>query len=232
MNLVVDIGNTFTKLGFFDHDELVHTEILEDQSLWSKYKQEADHILISSVRGEVFEQEKHVMYLNAQTSVPVNIKYKTPQTLGADRLAGVIGAKVLYPNENCLLIDCGTCITFDFIDAENNYYGGSISPGLEMKFKALSNFTAALPLVQKKSEAALIGDTTENSILSGVINGTVAEIEQMIRNYSHKYEPLKVILTGGDSNFFESKLKAPIFVQPKILLIGLNRILKYNVENA
>jgi type III pantothenate kinase len=136
----------------------------------------------------------------------------------------------MFPNSNILVIDAGTCITYDFIDKNGVYQGGAISPGINLKLKALNTFTQKLPLIEFKNEFVLIGQTTEESILSGVLNGTIAEIEGIIGYYSHSFSDLKTIICGGASNFFESKIKAPIFVVPELVLIGLNRILQYNVS--
>ncbi len=147
-----------------------------------------------------------------------------------DRLAGVCGAIELFKETDTLVIDAGTCITYDFVDKQKNYFGGSISPGLKMRFKAVHTFTAKLPLVDSANAVGLIGDSTESSIQSGVINGMIAEIEGIIMRYQDKYPGLRVILCGGDTAFFENKLKASIFAAPDLVLIGLNSILIYNVN--
>jgi type III pantothenate kinase len=162
--------------------------------------------------------------------MPLKILYKTPATLGVDRLAAACGARALFPLQHCLTIDAGTCVTFDFIDMDGNYYGGAISPGMNMRFQALHTFTARLPLVSPAGEANLIGDSTESSIRSGVINGLAAEIDGIIHQYQLKFEGLRAILCGGDALFFENKLKASIFASPELVLVGLNSILIYNVN--
>ncbi len=230
MNLIVDIGNTRIKTCTFEKNVPGAVQILESEDQLNESIKKHKACIISSVRKLKSSYPANTIVLSHKTSLPIVNAYGSPQTLGMDRLAGVVGCNYLYPDANCLLIDCGTCITFDFIDSAATYQGGSISPGLEMKFKALNNFTDALPLVEHKNEVDLIGKTTEESIQSGVINGTVAEIDQMILSYQNKFDNLVVVLTGGDAQFFESKLKATIFAQPKIVLIGLNRILEYNVE--
>jgi type III pantothenate kinase len=142
----------------------------------------------------------------------------------------VIGANYLFPEADCLVIDAGTCITMDFVDRDKNYHGGSIAPGLEMKFRALHTFTQKLPLIQRTPEAVpLAGRNTAEAIRSGVLHGTVAELNGIIDAYRRQSPQLQVVLCGGDAAFFETNLKAPIFVVPELVLIGLNRILNYNV---
>jgi type III pantothenate kinase len=238
MNLVIDSGNTAMKLGVFEGDklrEMIPHLPLEGLRIVSK-RIDPQNVIISSVSTEAdeiracFSNTTQTILLNAETRLPFKNLYKTPQTLGTDRLASVAGAKKLYPDHHCLVIDAGTCIKFDFIDKENNYEGGSISPGLSLRFKALNNFTARLPLVVRKDEAELIGKSTEEAILSGVMNGALAEVGSMIESYKTLFPDLKVIICGGDSSFFESKIKQSIFAVPELVLIGLNRILEYNVS--
>ena len=146
-----------------------------------------------------------------------------------DRIASACGAFQLFPRENTLSIDAGTCITYEFTDADGNYRGGGISPGLNMRFKAVHTFTAKLPLISAKQNAPLVGNTTETSIQSGVINGLIAEIDGIIDRYQREFGAVRVILCGGDTRFFENQLKASIFASPELVLIGLNSILNYNV---
>jgi type III pantothenate kinase len=172
----------------------------------------------------------NVFVLDHQLPVPLLNEYETPQTLGKDRLAAVAGASATHPDKDCLVIDMGTCITYDCIRADRHYLGGSISPGLRMRFKALHTFTARLPLLEPAADARLIGKNTHDAILSGVINGIVAEIEGIISKYQTIFPKIDVIFCGGDANFFESKIKQRIFVIPELVLIGLNRILEHNVS--
>ena len=160
--------------------------------------------------------------------LPIQIKYKTPKTLGVDRIAAVCGAIDIFPNKDSLVIDAGTAITYDFVDRQGNYEGGAISPGIEMRFEALHTFTERLPLVTKTGDLPLIGSSTETCIRSGVLNGAIAEMEGIIINYKQLYPDLGVVLCGGDSLFFENKLKPTIFAAPDLVLSGLNRILLHN----
>lgn len=233
MNLVIDFGNTRIKGGIFDADKLVQMEIgIEKiQQLISDYKPE--HILASSV--SVSEEEikgllnRNVIFLSHTTKLPFQLQYKTPQTLGLDRIAAVAGAQSLFPNQNCLIIDTGTCITYDILDRDNNHLGGSISPGIAMRFKALNTFTAKLPLVELNESIELTGTTTIGAIQSGVLHGITGEMKQIIRMYKDKFATLRIIICGGDAKFFENKLKEGIFAAPDLVLTGLNRILQYNV---
>jgi len=237
MDLLIDSGNTFIKVAFCSCnsiDEVNQVEGLEElKAIGVKYKPE--NILISSVNKEVSEIQKcfptsKTVHLSYLTPIPIKNLYASPATLGMDRLAGVIGASELFKGENCLCIDAGTCITYDLIDSNNQYLGGSISPGIDMRFRALHTFTAKLPLIERKSNVKLIGGTTEESIQSGVLHGVIKELEGIIDNYKKEYKALKIIITGGDAIFFESNLKGSIFVEPNLLFIGLKRILEYNVS--
>ena len=236
MNLLIDSGNTYTKAALCDERKIVELiqikNIEEFKSVNEKYS--PANVIISSVNKvasdilALFPKSKTFL-LDANLPVPIKNLYKTPTTLGMDRLADVIGATTLFPGKPCLCIDAGTCITYDFIDEEGQYLGGSIAPGLEMRFKALHTFTAKLPLVKKQENELLIGNTTESAILSGVQVGVVKEMEGIIQDYKTKYQGLKIIITGGDSSFFESRIKDTIFVVPELLFLGLKRIVEYNV---
>ncbi|HVD97845.1 MAG TPA: type III pantothenate kinase [Cytophagaceae bacterium] len=237
MNLLIDSGNTFTKAALCDEHkilQIVHTNQPEDFiEIEKKYKPAA--VIISSVNKAAAEilrmfPNARTIQLNADTPVPIQNLYKTPATLGMDRLAGVIGASTLFPQKNCLCIDAGTCITYDLLDAQGRYLGGSIGPGLEMRFKALHTFTARLPLIHQQEKANLTGNTTETSILSGVQIGIVKEMEGIVAEYKTFYPDLQIIITGGDAGFFESRIKDTIFVAPDLLFLGLKRILEYNVS--
>jgi type III pantothenate kinase len=241
MNLVIDIGNTLAKAAIFDHDKLkfFYSYTLLDEktfiSLLSKHN-EINSIIVSSVTQQNLGFEKYLegqkyFELNSTTRLPIINLYKTPETLGKDRLSAAVGANSIFENANVLSIDAGTCIKYDFVNDKNEYLGGAISPGLQMRFKALKDYTQLLPLVEPENRIQLIGDTTQTSILSGVVNGMVAEIENIIQQYQLKYKDLKLILTGGDSDFFAKELKSSIFAEPYLILIGLNRILNYNLQH-
>ena len=241
MNLTIDIGNTSTKIALFDKKQPVKFYDNFDLSkiISLIIEKQVDKTIISSVKKdnerfmELIQKYCKIIELDHLTPLPIHNLYETPQTMGMDRLAAVVGANHLNKGKNCLVIDAGTCITVDFIDKKGYYQGGSISPGLNMKFKALHNFTDNLPLLKREIEEIrefeLIGKNTHDAIRSGVINGTVAELEGIIRAYYNKYDDLKVVICGGNAKFFETKIKTPIFVIPELVLIGLNEIL---IKNA
>jgi type III pantothenate kinase len=166
--------------------------------------------------------------LDSKLPLPITIKYATPETLGVDRIAGVCGAQQKFPGEPCLVIDAGTCITYDFINHDGEFLGGAISPGMMMRFQAVHTFTSKLPLVSRPEKVVLIGDSTETCIQSGVIHGIVEELNGTIRRYQEEFAGLRVILCGGDARFFENNLKGAIFAVPELVLSGLNSILNYN----
>ncbi len=191
-------------------------------------------IIISSVAsinetlGNYLQDRASSTFLNSETPLPIINDYLSPETLGNDRIANVVGAKSVFPNHNALVIDLGTCMKFDFITDKGVYKGGAISPGLNMRYKALHQFTDQLPLIEPVDVADLIGNSTINSINSGVFNGMLAEIKGIIYQYKLLSTDLKVILTGGDLRFFSIHLKNDIFAAPYLTLEGLNEILLYN----
>ena len=168
--------------------------------------------------------------LNFRTVLPIVNGYRTPETLGLDRLAAAVGARTFFPGEDLLVIDAGTALTFDLIEQNGVFLGGNISPGMRTRFRSLNEFTRNLPLVEEADLWPLIGETTEEAIRAGVLNGMVLEIDGMIDLLRKKYPRIQPVLTGGDAGFFERRLKNHIFVKFEITLIGLNRILEYNVE--
>ncbi len=239
MNLAIDIGNTFCKLGKFEKDK--ETEILTalnlEQILPIIKKEKPSQVILSTVRkhNDAFWAEiqahSRLMVLSQQTPVPIHNHYETPHTLGLDRLAGVVGAKTYFPDKNCLVVDIGTCITFDLIDKDHHYWGGNIAPGMHLRLRAMHEFTAKLPLLEVTEyelSENILGRQTTQAMLNGVIQGIKYEIQGLYQELSKKYRDLHLILSGGDATFFESKLKQPIFAVPFLNLIGLNTILEYN----
>ncbi|RFZ81793.1 type III pantothenate kinase [Mucilaginibacter terrenus] len=237
-NLVVDIGNTLVKIALFEGDELQRVEQYADPA-----EEEIDTLLagyniakaiISSVRKEKatwllkLQDRFDTINFNSTVATSINNHYKTPATLGPDRLAAVIGANRLYPGTNNMVISGGTTITYDYVDAEANYFGGSISPGLNMRYKALNYYTGGLPLLQ--ADAGFdrsSGDDTASAITSGVQNGIKYELTGFIESYTNKYRECNIILSGGDSIFFDTLLKNSIFapyikIEPYLVLKGLN----------
>jgi len=245
MNLIIDLGNTLSKYAVFNNNQIIFSSILcqsniitinDLKNINSKFPF-AKQLIISSVinLNEGFLEDLNyffdqVIVLNHQTLLPIQNGYSTKTTLGYDRIATAVGANTMFPNENVLIIDLGTAITFDVIDTSNTFLGGNISPGMNTRFKALNTFTKKLPLLSAQEEFSLIGNTTIEAIINGVQNGIIFEIEGYIAQLNNIYPSLKVILTGGDTFFFAKKLKNIIFAEPNLLFIGLNRILNHNVE--
>jgi type III pantothenate kinase len=238
MNAAIDLGNTFAKIGFFDENNLI--EVKKGLSL-DELKEvialnNVKNLIVSSVtrpQNELEEIFKNFsfkkIFLNPTTPLPIKKNYETPQTLGSDRLAGAVGANFVFPEQNCLIIDMGTAIKYDYVSADGTFQGGIISPGMRIRFESLHTFTKRLPLVEAHEIPDLIGKSTIGCIQSGVVNGIIAEANGMIENYKELGD-IQVILCGGDAPFFESRIKKPTFALSNLVLIGLNRILLYNVE--
>lgn len=250
-SLALDIGNTRVKLGVFDGAELVHQEIWPQLSLpllqKLAYNQNLEKIILSSVASveeavlEYLRSSFFTIELKTETALPFQNLYKTPQTLGKDRVAAAAGAFDRYPGQNCLIVDAGTCITLDVLDAEGRYWGGNISPGIAMRLKAMHHFTARLPLLVSDGfspSAAIgemadrIGDSTANAMKLGAGLGAMLEIEGFADCCRQRFGSLQVILTGGDADFFVRNTKTKIFAHPELVLTGLNKILQHNVQLA
>lgn len=239
MNLVIDIGNTLQKYAVFDGKKIIRQKVIESLDKFSEEKIFSENkgiknVIISSVR-EIPESLLsgmksfcHLHILNTNTRLPFKNLYKTPETLGNDRIAALTGAYSIYPGNNVLVIDAGTCITMDFLNSKGEYSGGTISPGLVMKLNALHTFTGKLPLVTLREFEDDFGFDTETSILAGIIKGTVAETDKAIDRYKEKYQELVVLLCGGDVSFLAKRLKNSIFAVPNLVLLGLNELLDYN----
>ena len=240
MNLIIDIGNSSVKIAVFELHELLKTWRCSVDKLPNKVSEictqypKISQLLVSSVTefsDLLFSELSHygkVYVLHHKLKMPFKNLYTTPETLGLDRLALVAAATQHYPKTNALVIDAGTCITYDFVDANAHYFGGAISPGLKMRYKALNNQTAQLPLLHPSNLKSYIGTSTEASIHSGVVHGIVQEIQGVISTYSSDYSDLTVILTGGDANFLCKQFKISIFANSNFLLEGLNFLLDYN----
>jgi type III pantothenate kinase len=242
MNLVVDVGNSRIKTGVFKDKNLIYQSVFSSSS-FSEIKKilvsfpDLKFAIVSSVLKhskellKLLSSKLNCIELNFNTRLPISNGYNTPETLGNDRLAAAVGAYSRFQKKNCLIVDAGTCIKYDFIDSKGKFHGGAISPGLEMRYKALNAFTDRLPLISRNEGFnKLIGSTTAESILSGVQNGIIEEVSGMIRRYEEQYEKINCVLTGGDCQFFENALKNSIFAAPFLLLEGLNEILLFNVK--
>lgn len=242
MKLVVDIGNSLIKSAVFDGNMIVRKISLSEieldlfNKLFSEYSIESG--ILSSVRDDItdfgdFLSSKTKFYiLGTETKLPFKNRYSTPKTLGHDRIAGIAAASIMFHGKNVLVIDAGTSLTFDFLNSKNEYLGGAISPGLSMRFKALNKLTGKLPLIKFNSTKLpeLIGNSTKNSILSGVVHGFVKEIEGIIKEYKSLYNQLEIIVTGGDHKYFDKLLKYKTFAAPNLVLEGLKGILDFNEE--
>lgn len=243
MLLAVDIGNTKIKAAVFEADALIEKFIFDKKDAEKKIKkifQQYEKInisVLSSVQNHdnaivsLLEKRTQVFVVSHTFSFPFTNKYTTPATLGIDRLVLAAGATLQFPSRNRLVLDAGTCITYDFIDSKDNYLGGAISPGLQMRYDAMHNFTAKLPLLYPEMPQYYIGDSTNKSLHSGAVNGFVYEIEGFIERYSRDYKDLMVILTGGDADFLAKRLKNTIFANSNFLLESLNKLYLYKIKN-
>ena len=242
MNLIIDVGNTRVKVAVFEASTIKEVFVfkkvkivLELKKIISKYVISASIMSSVSNISDEIQQKITVLlnpiYLNSDIKVPFKNLYETPKTLGVDRIALAAAAIELYPQKNVLIIDAGSCITFDFINKEKEYLGGAISPGIAMRYRALHSFTSKLPLLESKEVSSFIGTNTSTSIHSGVVNGVCYEIEGVINQYKIKFRDLTVVLTGGDTNFLAKQLKSGIFAHPNFVLEGLHTVLTYNLAN-
>lgn len=240
MNLVIDIGNTNVKLSTFKDNAIVAKQVFEyDQLLLQLKKLNYTKGIVSNVGNADLEKNilcdyPTIISMSSKLKLPIESSYSSMESVGNDRLANAVGAYVENPNANSLVIDAGTCLTYDFVNANNCYLGGAISPGLNMRFKALNTFTEKLPLLNKASKQLnLIGGDTNSSIVSGVVNGIQGEIINNIATYRSKYPLLTIFMTGGDTEFLQSIVgieKNGIFAHENLTLIGLNHILETNVS--
>ena len=241
-NLVIDIGNTYSKIAVFKHKELVHYQrlkVLSEPILINIIDQfEVKNVTVSSVKQNISDLSSFLKqkanYISFTTAITADIKnnYQSIDTLGLDRWAKVIAAHCLYPSEACLMIDAGTCLTYDVLTAESEYFGGSISLGINMRFTALNHYTGRLPLVNWNKQEEIIpeGTNTENALKNGVLQGVINEIEGFIALENKKNKDLKVILTGGDADFLNKQLKNSIFANQikydqYLVLKGLNEVI-------
>lgn len=241
MNLVLDFGNTRIKMAFFEGTRLLNEktfESVEELLVSGVLNQKFKHALISSVTQnhlkilEILSPESKVKVFNAQTPIPLKNAYKTPETLGSDRILSSIASFTLFPNQNVLTLDAGTCIKYNFVNQNNEFLGGAISPGIPMRLKAMHNFTSALPLIEpEEGFEQWLGNDTRTSMLSGAQLGAAFEVDETINRYKSRYPDLMVVLTGGDSHYLLGQLKNPFFANPNSLLLGLNTVLLYNLEN-
>ena len=241
IKLIVDSGNTSLKAAFCRGKKMIRLyrdtsfAFLQQETVLKQYGQPVA-IIFSSVSRQrklplrLTKGASCVMTLEPGLQLPFRIRYKTPETLGNDRIANAAGARVVFPGKPVLVIDAGTCLKFDFVNKQGDYVGGSIAPGLQMRYDALNHFTARLPALSFTGKIMLTGTSTRDSLVAGVQTGILAETACMIELYKARHKGLKVILTGGDWRFFESNLKNHIFVSPNLTLSGLNEILDHHLS--
>ncbi|NBW27332.1 MAG: type III pantothenate kinase [Flavobacteriaceae bacterium] len=250
MLVAVDVGNTRIKVAVFEGSTILEQFNFNSYKLQNelhfilnKYKK-ASELVVSSV-GNIskdifieFENKVTIHFITSDFHFPFTNTYATPNTLGIDRMILASGAVLMFPNQNRLVIDSGTCITYDFIDQNDNYLGGAISPGIRLRFESLHNYTAKLPLLSLESikeqnldRIPIIGNSTFESVNSGVINGVINEIEGFISKYEAVYPKFIIILTGGDAEFLAKRLKNTIFANSNFLLESLNQTYQYKIKN-
>ena len=248
MNVVIDWGNSSVKVGWFTGETLHQTAHFDTIADLRSHlaDQPPAHVIVSSTSRPAddlraaladWERTDWVLMTN-QLPLPIGNAYDTPHTLGMDRLAAAVGATTLFPGQPCLVLDLGTCVTADFLDAGPTFRGGLISPGVQMRFRAMHEQTARLPLIELAEwQVAITGiwppetaTSTRQAMMSGVLNGLLFELNGLIDTYRQQNPFLRVLLCGGDAPVFESRLKGPIFAVPELVLRGLNRILTYNVR--
>jgi len=243
MNLVLDLGNSYGKIAVCERSRVIETATYEKIS---SREISYFHVRYTGLKGAIISSVVNYsreiidylsslygkcVELNHSTPIPLKNSYKTPDTLGYDRIAAAVGAYTIYPGKNVLVIDAGTAITYDVVTSRGEFLGGNISPGLEIRFKSLHRYTQRLPHLERPREVpSLVGSTTREAIQSGVVNGLLFEMNGFISAISKKYPKLQVVLTGGDAKYFVGKLKNSIFVDPNLNLIGLNRILEHNAD--
>ncbi len=242
MNLTLDIGNTRTKFSIFNKGELLITVPLkeflpEHVDVLQKEHPALKSVILSTVKApspelikSLHDKFEKIIVLDANTPLPIENCYSTKGTLGKDRIAAAVGAFDLFKGKNLLVIDAGTALTYDIVTQSGQYLGGNISPGIDMRFMALHQFTDGLPLVKFEEFNKLFGTSTEEAIRAGVQNGIVFEVDRAIDAFKDYYTNLQVIITGGNADFFDKKLKNSFFVHFNLIALGLNRILEYNGE--
>ena len=243
MNIVIDLGNTQTKVGIFSDKELIKKFIFDKNATNEIKKLLVDfpgikYSMVSSVINHskeivnFLQNKTHCINFDTNTQLFFKMVYKTPETLGKDRVAAVAGAIALYPKKPLLVIDAGTCIKYNFITANEEFIGGAISPGIDMRFKALNVFTDRLPHLHIETGfTEIIGQSTKASIISGVQQGALFEVAGYIKNFKEQNEGGVIVATGGNLSFLVDGLKNSIFAAPDLILSGLNEILLHHHKN-
>jgi type III pantothenate kinase len=241
MNLVLDLGNSYGKIAVCEGSNVIESAVYDrissrEISYFNTRYGGIRGVIVSSVVNDSREMIDYLgslfdtcIELNHNTPIPIVNRYRTPETLGYDRIAAAVGAYTIYPGKTVLVIDAGTAITYDVVTSEGEYLGGNISPGMEIRFKSLNKYTNRLPHLERPVESPpLVGSSTREAIQAGIVNGILFEMDGFISAISQDHPKLQVVLTGGDAKYFEGKLKSSIFVHLNLNLIGLNRILEHN----
>lgn len=237
-SLIADIGNSRLKLALFENDVItsLHAGPADVKPIDGIYTS-ASYLIVSSVSGEIPDwlldyPLEFRLELTHRTPVPIELDYESVETLGMDRLAAACGARMLYPNQNLLITDAGSCITHDFVQAKGVYKGGMISPGIQMRLNAMHMFTGSLPKLHFEDVQGFYGNDTKSSMLHGVQQGVIGEYYYIKGLFERQYQKMRCVLTGGNTDFFVKHLKNQIFAHPNLVLLGLNQILKFNVEQS
>ncbi|NND77270.1 MAG: type III pantothenate kinase [Flavobacteriales bacterium] len=236
MDLAIDIGNTRAKIAFFEGRELIKYLVSSHKHIErtiQEAKLEYDDCIISSTKDissldlkeEFLEMS---LILDHKTPLPIKLNYNTPETLGMDRIANAVGAISEFPNTDLMIVDIGTCITYDFITKEKEFLGGNISPGFHLRIRAMNSYTDKLPLIDLSEEHTFIGTSTEEALNNGVMIGCISEVEHYCDTFLEMYEEGKIVITGGDTEIFAKALKNSIFANLFLTLRGSNEILLYN----
>lgn len=239
MILAVDVGNTRIKSAVFENNTIKENLIYETQNFFSSIEKiltqypKIEGIVISSVGSfekssfESLQKRTKIHFIDRDKPFPFKNNYASPQTLGIDRMVLAAGAVLQFPNKNRLIIDAGTCVTYDYVDENNIYYGGAISPGLRLRYEAMHQYTAKLPLLKLENPENIIGNSTSESMHSGVVNGLTFEIDGYINALTKQKENFIIILTGGDAIFLAKRLKNTIFANSNFLLESLNSLYQF-----
>ncbi|SFB11016.1 type III pantothenate kinase [Flavobacterium swingsii] len=243
MILTIDVGNTRIKSAVFENNTLIEASVFSNENFQTEIEnilngnKKINILVIASVGKlekqafESFSNRVKVYFISRESAFPFQNNYATPSTLGIDRMVLAAGAVLQFPKQNRLIIDVGTCVTYDFVDENNIYQGGAISPGIRLRYEAMHNYTAKLPLLSIEEPENIIGNSTNESLHSGVINGLTFEIEGYINSLMSKNENFIIILTGGDANFLAKRLKNTIFANSNFLLESLNNLYQYQIKN-
>ena len=243
MILTIDVGNTRIKSAVFENNTLIEASVFSNENFQTEIEnilslnKKIKVLVVASVGKlekqsfESFSNRVKIYFISRESNFPFQNNYATPITLGIDRMVLSAGAVLQFPNKNRLIIDAGTCVTYDFVDDNNNYQGGAISPGIRLRYAAMHNYTAKLPLLSIQEPQSIIGNSTNQSLHSGVINGLTFEIEGYIDSLMSKNENFIIILTGGDANFLAKRLKNTIFANSNFLLQSLNNLYQYQIKN-